>query len=55
MSQILMKLKLCDVVGLGCGMGFIIFVRSVLILRQSLFQSVLKIKVFFHAKGKTTN
>ena len=33
-------------------MGFRIFVRSVLILKQSLFQYVLKVKVFFHAKGK---
>ena len=49
------SLKLCDVLGLGFGMGFRIFVRSVLIPRQSLFQYVLKLKVFFHVKGKTTD
>jgi len=36
-------------------MGFRIFVRQVLILKQSLFQSGLKIKVFFHAREKTTD
>jgi len=34
--------KLCCVLGLGLVMGFRIFVRSVLILMQNLFQSVLK-------------
>jgi len=48
-------MNLGDVLGLGFGFGFRIFVRSVLKLKQSSFQSVLKIKVFFHAKGKTTD
>ena len=55
MYQILLDLKLCYVLGLGLVKGFKIFVRSVLILKQSLFQYVLKIKVFFSCKGKTTN
>ena len=42
MFQILLDLKLCYGLGLGFVMGFRIFVRSVMILTQSLFQSVLK-------------
>ena len=49
------SLKLCCVLGLDFVMELRIFVRSVLIIKKSLFQSVLKIKVFFHAKGKTTD
>ena len=49
------SLRLCCVLGLGFVMGFRIFVRLVLILKQSLFQSVSKIKVFFPCKGKTTD
>ena len=53
MYQILMKPKVVLCFRFRFVMGFRIFVRSVLILKQSLFQSVLKIKVFLHAKGKT--
>jgi len=31
------------------------WMKQQLILKQSLFQYVLKIKVFFHARGKTTD
>jgi len=44
--------KAVCVLGLSFVMGFKIFVRSVLILKQSLFQSVLEIKVFSMQREK---
>ena len=55
MCQIQVKPEAGWCLGLGFGLGFNIFVRLVLNLKQSSFQSVLKIKVFFHAKEKTTD